>query len=59
MQNAATAAKWLESTANWGLAEAQYELGSLLVQGLGVTRDYDRALAWFEKVVAQGDARCR
>ena len=54
VQNAATAARWLESAANWGLAEAQYELGRLHARGFGVTRDVIRAITWLEKAAAQG-----
>jgi len=53
-QNAAAAAWWFESAADWGLADAQYELGRLHARGFGVSRDVIRAIAWLEKAAAQG-----
>lgn len=54
VQNAAAAARWFESAADWGLADAQYELGRLQARGFGVTRDVVQAITWLEKAAAQG-----
>ncbi len=46
--------QWYERAAKNGLAEAQMQTGMMLKEGQGVKQDYDKALFWFEKAVAQG-----
>ena len=44
----------LENAAAAGMANAQFELGSRLADGRGMTRDNRAAQQWFEKAAAQG-----
>jgi uncharacterized protein len=53
----ATAALWVRSAAEQGLAAAQLRLGRMLLAGRGVARDAALALAWFRRAAAQGDAQ--
>ena len=54
LQNSGEAARWFKNAAEWGLAEAQYELGRLYARGRGVTRDLPQALHWWKKAAVQG-----
>ena len=47
--------EWKES-AEAGKAEAQFDLGVLYAQGLGVRRDLTQAAAWYRKSAEQGNA---
>ena len=38
------------------LASAQYLAGVMLDEGIGTSRDYDRAIAWLQRAVANGSA---
>jgi uncharacterized protein len=42
--------------AHAGNAEAQYNLGCMYSQGLGVLPDYAQAVAWYRRAVEQGHA---
>lgn len=49
------ARKWALIAAKRGDAQAQTVLGNLYREGLGGSQDYDQAIFWLEKAVAQGD----
>ncbi len=42
------------ASAEGGDAGAQYRLGVIYMKGRGITRDYKKALKWFEKAAGQG-----
>ncbi len=42
--------------AEQGHAKAQYSLGNMYRDGLGVTQDYAEAVKWYRKAAEQGDA---
>jgi TPR repeat protein len=46
--------QWLLTQAGQGNAKAQYTLGSLYYNGLGVTQDYSKAVVWFRMAAQQG-----
>src|SRR6266849_47583 len=52
----ATAIRLWRPLADKGEVEAQYNLGVMYDQGLGVTRDYAVAASWFRKAADQGFA---
>jgi localization factor PodJL len=47
------------AAARKGSPEAQYNVGILYAEGLGVTQDYGEALAWFERAAEQGLANAQ
>lgn len=51
----AEAAVWYRKAAEQGLAEAQYELGTMYREGQGVPQDYVEAARWYRKA---GDLSC-
>jgi uncharacterized protein len=52
-ENAAQAVMELKPLAEQGNAEAQFRLGSLYYQGLGLPQDYREAATWFRKAAEQ------
>ena len=52
----ATALKELHPLAEQGLAEAQFILGGMYLNGRGVPQDYDEAVKWFRLATKQWDA---
>ena len=50
----AEAVRWYRIAAEGGLAEGQYNLGTLYAQGRGVQRDDTQAAKWFELAAHQG-----
>ena len=52
----ATALREWRPLAEQGNADAQYNLGVMYREGLGVSQDYAEALKWNRKAVEQGDA---
>lgn len=52
----ADAIRGAQSLANDGNARAQALLGRAYYEGIGLPRDYNWALTWFEKAVAHGNA---
>lgn len=50
---------WLAKAADQGDSGAQYYLGRLSEQGLGVPRDYKQAIAWFRKAADQGNTQAQ
>ncbi|KAF9295978.1 hypothetical protein BGZ88_001000 [Linnemannia elongata] len=52
----AEAMTWYQKAAEQGHATAQYNIGSLYHQGLGMSQDYAEAMTWFRKAAEQGDA---
>lgn len=54
-KNEAKAIVLIESAAQEGYTEAQYELGFMYCHGMGVARDPQQAVKWFEKAAAQGN----
>ncbi len=55
----ATAFRELRPLAEQGMAEAQYILGFMYGEGLGVTQDYAEAVKWYRKAAEQGYARAQ
>jgi tetratricopeptide (TPR) repeat protein len=46
--------EWFRKTADQGHADAQYELGQMYCNGLGVTVNYEEAVKWYRKAAEQG-----
>jgi len=55
-KNYATALKELKPFAQKGNAEAQFKLGAMYGNGLGVERDVAEAVNWYRKAAEQGNA---
>jgi len=53
-ENYDEAFKWYNKAADKGLDLAQWRLGDLYAQGLGVTKDINKAIAWRGKAAEQG-----
>ena len=54
------AVKWLRKAASHGLSDAEYSLGLMYRNGLGVQEDEEEARKWFEKVEKhKGNVRSR
>lgn len=49
------AMEWYLKAANNGNAKAQYNLGAMYVNGIGVKSDYVEARKWLEKAATQGN----
>jgi uncharacterized protein len=54
--DAAQAAPWIRSAAEYGLPAAQLRIGRMLLEGSGVTRDAGAAFWWFKRAADGGDA---
>jgi len=54
-----TAFKELLPLAEAGDAKAQYRLGWMYTEGLGVQQDYAEAFMWYRKAAEQGDAEAQ
>uniref|UniRef100_UPI0013D44ADD tetratricopeptide repeat protein n=1 Tax=Moraxella catarrhalis TaxID=480 RepID=UPI0013D44ADD len=52
--NHAKAFEWFTKAAHQGDAQAQYNLGVMHAQGLGVRQDYHKAFEWTTKAAKQG-----
>ena len=52
-----TALRLWKQAAEQGNADAQYGLGDLYLDGLGVEQDYAQALNWYRKAADQGNAQ--
>lgn len=55
-QDYAEALKGYKLSAEQGYASAQFSLGSMYANGLGVTQDYVRAVKWLNLAVISGDS---
>ncbi len=55
---AAAAQLWREA-AEQGHAKAQYNLGVLYTQGLGIQQDYSATMQWYYKAAEQGHAKAQ
>lgn len=53
------AIRWYRQSADAGYASAQYNLGCIYAQGVGVPRDWSAAAAWFAKAAAQGHTKAQ
>ncbi len=53
---AAVAVAWYRRAAEQGDARAQYNLGVMYAEGLGVPQDAAAAVAWYRRAAEQGDA---
>lgn len=53
------AKKWYEHLAWKGDSKAQYELGYLLLKGLGTNKDYKNASYWFKESAKQNNANAQ
>jgi TPR repeat protein len=56
-QNWTTAAKWWRKAAEAGDVTAQWCIGQCYYYGRGVERDVAKAMTWFRRSAAQGNAR--
>ena len=56
-QNYTEALKWLQKAADHGVAGAQFSLGDMYLDGLGVPQNYSEALKWFQKAADQGNTQ--
>lgn len=56
-KNPAEAANWLRKAASQDYTSAMVILGGLYEKGEGVSLDYKKAMEWFEKAAALGDAQ--
>lgn len=54
-RNLAAAARWYQKAAAQGFAPAEFRLGFLYQNGLGVPRDLEQAGAWYLKAAKQGN----
>jgi hypothetical protein len=52
----ASALSWFQKGAEHGSPIAQFNIGWMYRDGLGVKQDYAQALSWFQKAAAQGNA---
>ncbi len=52
-----TAMTLLKTAAKAGNSEAAYEIGQLYYEGCGVPRDYYKAMQWYRKAAAAGNAK--
>lgn len=48
--------KWIRKAADQGFADAQFGLGVMYLEGLGVPQDYTEAAKWYRKAADQGYA---
>lgn len=55
-QDPARALRLYEQAAGMGYILSQYNCGMLYFEGVGCTRDYEKALDWFKEAATQGDA---
>ena len=49
------AAHYYKLAADQGFTEAEYNLGAMYANGLGVARDVAEAIRWYERAAAKGD----
>ncbi len=56
LKNYELASREWKASADAGVAEAQFDLGVLYAQGLGVRRDLTEAANWYRKAAEQGNA---
>ena len=54
-----TAFKLYGKLAEQGNADAQYRLGRMYDEGIGVSQDYKQAVLWFAKAAEQGDTKAQ
>lgn len=57
--NHAKAFEWYTKAANQGHAKAQYALGFMYAEDLGVSQDYQKAVEWYTKAANQGNAKAQ
>ena len=50
---------WYQRSAKGGNTDAQYELGYMYHNGIGVSKDYAKAAEWYRKAAKGGDMRAR
>ena len=53
-QNYFKAFEWTKKAAEKGFANAQYNLGWMYFNGLGIRQDYLKAVEWYQKAADQG-----
>ncbi len=58
-KNATEGVAWLERSAQQGYANAQYDLGVALRDGVGASADDQRALTWLRLAAEAGDPRAQ
>ncbi len=49
----------IRRAAEMGIAEAQFKLGKIYHEGLGVNQDFAEALKWYRRAVEQGNAKAQ
>lgn len=59
MKDYKNAAKWFQKAAQRGDVFAQYRLGYLYSEGLGLPQDHDKATAWFYEAAKKGDIKAQ
>lgn len=57
--NHAKAFEWYTKAAHQGNADAQYALGFMYAEDLGVRQDYQKAVEWYTKAANQGNAKAQ
>ena len=55
-EDAVEAVKWFRRAAEQKHEDAQFQLGEMYENGLGVQQDYAEAVKWFRRAAEQGDA---
>jgi len=53
------ALKWFEKSANQGYSEAQYNLGTMYQNAIGVDQDFKKAVKYYNLAAAQGHAEAK
>ena len=51
--------KWCQEIAEQGNTDAQYELGYMYHNGIGISKDHTKAAEWYRKAAKGGDERAR
>jgi uncharacterized protein len=56
LQDYAAAMSWYQKAADQGNAPAQFNVGFMYFNGLGVPQDYAAAMSWYRKAADQGNS---
>jgi len=59
LEDYTAAISFFKKSAEQGNAYAQYSLGQMYRQGLGVTQNYKQAVSWYQKAAEQGNANAQ
>ena len=58
-QGNAKAVEWYRKSAEQGNTDAQYQLGYMYHNGIGVSKDHTKAAEWYSKAAKGGDVRAK